>query len=300
MKRRLLLPFTLSAVLHAAALGVALVSPGVEAERPVFTVDVVWEQTARSQGASGATPGDAAGAAAAATAASVAPLAHPSRRDFAERETAPRDEVLPLEKPHPEEPDVAQATSGVSKDGPPARSSAAAVRETTETSRSSRRRQVVAARLLESKGVESLKEPDLPAAAATVVSAPTASAPGERDAGAGPARTSNGAASDRAGSGARGGEALRRVEPAYPPAARRRGLEGSVVLRVRFDAEGRPEDVVVKTGSGSEMLDGAARDAVKRWRFRGGAAGVVDVPITFRLRGAEPVQVTDAGAGRDK
>ena len=57
-----------------------------------------------------------------------------------------------------------------------------------------------------------------------------------------------------------------------------------MVLRVRFDAEGRPEDVVMKSGSGSEMLDSAAREAVLRWRFRGGAAGIVDVPITFRLK----------------
>lgn len=92
---------------------------------------------------------------------------------------------------------------------------------------------------------------------------------------------------------------MHRVAPAYPMAARRRGLEGAIVLRVRFDAEGRPEEIVVKTGSGSEMLDNAARDAVMRWRFRGGAAGSVDVPITFRLRGAETVQVTDAGAGRE-
>ena len=90
------------------------------------------------------------------------------------------------------------------------------------------------------------------------------------------------------------------MAPAYPLAARRRGLEGSVVLRVRFDAEGRPEDIAVLTGSGSEMLDSAARDAVLRWRFRGGSAGSVDVPITFRLRGAEAVQITDAGPGREQ
>ena len=54
------------------------------------------------------------------------------------------------------------------------------------------------------------------------------------------------------------------------------------------------------TGSGSAMLDGAAREAVLHWRFRGGAAGFADVPITFRLSGAEAVQSTDAGPGRDQ
>jgi protein TonB len=73
-----------------------------------------------------------------------------------------------------------------------------------------------------------------------------------------------------------------------------------VLLRVRFDADGRPEDVTVAAGSGSEMLDSAALEAVMRWRFRGGAAGSVDVPITFRLRGADTVQITDAGPGREQ
>jgi protein TonB len=191
--------------------------------------------------------------------------------------------------------------AGVSKDGQPARPSAAVspvpARETSETTRSSRRRQVVAATPVESKSAESREAPGSLASTAAGASPEQSSAQGERGSGAGVAAASDAPAS---GSAERGGEAVHRVEPAYPPAARRRGLEGSVILRVRFDAEGRPEEVVVKNRSGSEMLDGAARDAVKRWRFRGGTAGFVDVPITFRLRGTEPVQVTDAGTGREQ
>ena len=78
-------------------------------------------------------------------------------------------------------------------------------------------------------------------------------------------------------------EIVYRVAPAYPVAARRKGIEGAVLLRVRFDAGGRPEDISVMTSSGSTMLDDAARDAVARWRFRGGVPGMLDLPITFRL-----------------
>jgi hypothetical protein len=46
-------------------------------------------------------------------------LAHPSRRELPlSRQFAPQDEVVKKERPHPEEPSVAQATIGVSKDGP--------------------------------------------------------------------------------------------------------------------------------------------------------------------------------------
>ena len=48
---------------------------------------------------------------------SMVPLA--ILRDAALR-AAPQDEVVKQENPHPEEPGVARATRGVSKDGPPA------------------------------------------------------------------------------------------------------------------------------------------------------------------------------------
>jgi protein TonB len=82
---------------------------------------------------------------------------------------------------------------------------------------------------------------------------------------------------------------LSNPKPAYPPAARKRGLEGLVVLAVEVDADGRPFDVTVKESSGHPMLDNAALGAVRRWRFeparRAGRpvrAGV-EVPIRFRL-----------------
>jgi periplasmic protein TonB len=78
--------------------------------------------------------------------------------------------------------------------------------------------------------------------------------------------------------------------PRYPSIARRRGIEGRVVLRVQVDAEGHPAQVVVLASSSHEVLDKAALRALRKWRFepakRAGIAiaGQVDVPVSFRLR----------------
>jgi protein TonB len=67
------------------------------------------------------------------------------------------------------------------------------------------------------------------------------------------------------------------------------GWEGTVVLRVRVDAQGNAAEVAVAIGSGQPVLDQAAVEAVRRWRFspalEGGrpVAMVHDVRIRFRL-----------------
>lgn len=78
--------------------------------------------------------------------------------------------------------------------------------------------------------------------------------------------------------------------PPYPPAALRAGYQGTVVLRVLVDVDGRPLRVEVETGSGYRELDDAARRHVlRRWRFQpamrdGQAAQAIGlVPITFDL-----------------
>jgi protein TonB len=82
---------------------------------------------------------------------------------------------------------------------------------------------------------------------------------------------------------------LHNPKPVYPMAARRRGDEGSVLLRVRVGVDGNPLSVEIGQSSGSRLLDEAARDAVLRWRFvpaRRGSETIeswVGVPITFRL-----------------
>lgn len=85
------------------------------------------------------------------------------------------------------------------------------------------------------------------------------------------------------------GLGLGNPKPHYPYGARRRGEQGQVILRVRVSPEGAVEALWVHRGSGHAQLDAEAVRTVRRWRFvparrRGTAvAGMVDVPITFRL-----------------
>jgi protein TonB len=84
---------------------------------------------------------------------------------------------------------------------------------------------------------------------------------------------------------------LRNPAPAYPAAARRNGVQGTVTMRVVVTSEGVPARVEVEKSSGSVHLDNAALEAVKAWRFtpaRRGAEsveGIVTFPIVFRLEG---------------
>lgn len=78
-------------------------------------------------------------------------------------------------------------------------------------------------------------------------------------------------------------------KPEYPERARREGWEGTVLLQVLVDQEGKSKWVEVSRSSGFESLDGAALEAVKRWRFHPARYGEkrveswVKIPIIFRL-----------------
>jgi len=79
--------------------------------------------------------------------------------------------------------------------------------------------------------------------------------------------------------------------PAYPREAARRRLEGTVMLQVLVDVDGRPVEVLVQQSSGHRQLDEAARRQVlERWRFRpamrdGVAVQAIGlVPVEFKLR----------------
>jgi protein TonB len=77
--------------------------------------------------------------------------------------------------------------------------------------------------------------------------------------------------------------------PAYPAVAQRRGIEGTVLLRVHVLASGLPDDVKISKSSGQQILDEAAVKAVLSWTFdpakRGKTPidGTVSVPIIFKL-----------------
>ena len=78
--------------------------------------------------------------------------------------------------------------------------------------------------------------------------------------------------------------------PMYPSLARRMGEEGKVLLRVYVEASGLPSKVEIRTSSGSERLDQAALEAVRRWKFVPAKQGdqavpaFVVVPISFNLK----------------
>lgn len=79
-------------------------------------------------------------------------------------------------------------------------------------------------------------------------------------------------------------------KPEYPAIAKSRDWQGKVMLRVQVSAAGLSDAVKVEKSSGYEMLDEAAVEAVKNWRFipakRGETpvASSVLVPINFSLR----------------
>jgi protein TonB len=79
------------------------------------------------------------------------------------------------------------------------------------------------------------------------------------------------------------------VRPIYPESARRAGIQGTTLLRIHIEADGRVSDVSVQRSAGHQSLDEAAADAVRRWRFEPAlnSAGPVSmwavVPVEFRI-----------------
>jgi TonB family protein len=59
---------------------------------------------------------------------------------------------------------------------------------------------------------------------------------------------------------------VRRVEPVYPPEAKREQISGSVILDVTLKADGTV--ISAQKASGDNLLVEAARTAVLRWRYR--------------------------------
>ena len=82
---------------------------------------------------------------------------------------------------------------------------------------------------------------------------------------------------------------LNNPKPEYPRAAKKLGLQGTVLLRVQVSAEGQVEKINILTSSGVASLDEVAINTVQRWTFvpaRQGdrtIPGTVNVPIRFTL-----------------
>ena len=81
---------------------------------------------------------------------------------------------------------------------------------------------------------------------------------------------------------------VRSVSPVYPPLALASHVEGRVVLDCVIEESGRVSDVAVLDGN--PLLDAAAADAVRQWRYRPTLLNGVpvrvqlQVVVTFRLR----------------
>lgn len=73
-----------------------------------------------------------------------------------------------------------------------------------------------------------------------------------------------------------------RVAPVYPEIAKRMHITGEVKLEATVDAQGKVKDL--KPVSGNHMLEIAAEDAVRQWKFApGDGDSVVPVTVNFSL-----------------
>ncbi len=76
----------------------------------------------------------------------------------------------------------------------------------------------------------------------------------------------------------------------YPRIARKRGLEGKVLVEVWLDEKGNQVKQVLLESSGHRVLDQQALNTIKEWRFsqqvaQGQAiAHRVQIPINFQLQ----------------
>jgi periplasmic protein TonB len=129
--------------------------------------------------------------------------------------------------------------------------------------------------------------------ASSAVDAPSSGGPHERATGG----SGNPAVASRTPEVPAGGAIVRaarprggyQVRPVYPDAARRAGIQGTTLLRIHIEVDGRVGDVTVARSAGHQALDEAAAEAVRRWRFEPAlsSAGPVSmwavVPIEFRI-----------------
>lgn len=80
------------------------------------------------------------------------------------------------------------------------------------------------------------------------------------------------------------------VKPRYPESARRAGVQGVTLLRVRVLEDGKVGEVNVEKSAGFRDLDFAAAEAVKKWLFEPARRGKepvsvwVMLPVKFELR----------------
>lgn len=84
--------------------------------------------------------------------------------------------------------------------------------------------------------------------------------------------------------------ALKRTQPAYPPSARRRNIEGWVQVQFVVNGHGQPEQIRVLAAEPEGIFDKSVINSIGRWRFRPGTINgaavkvLVEQTIRFQLR----------------
>jgi protein TonB len=81
------------------------------------------------------------------------------------------------------------------------------------------------------------------------------------------------------------GPILVKVLPAYPYAVRNQHLEGVGLFRLNIKPDSTVGSVTVLKTTRRTLLDGAAIDALRQWRFRPGALRMLKVPMNFTIKG---------------
>jgi periplasmic protein TonB len=72
---------------------------------------------------------------------------------------------------------------------------------------------------------------------------------------------------------------LKKVEVQYPAILKKRGIGGTVRLKVTVHADGSVKDVEVL--GGNPTLADAAEKSVRQWKFAPGSEGTVPVVVNF-------------------
>ena len=74
------------------------------------------------------------------------------------------------------------------------------------------------------------------------------------------------------------------LNPVYPVLARRAGIEGTVIIEVTVDRNGRPVDYSILPPGSNRILEEAAAEAVMKARYNPGIKGGRTVSGSFRIK----------------
>lgn len=75
-------------------------------------------------------------------------------------------------------------------------------------------------------------------------------------------------------------ELIRRAEPSYPDALRKKGVQGTVVMKAALTAEGKLENIQVSSSPDSKLSE-LAVEAFEKWRYK--PATCAGKPVTVYI-----------------